>query len=433
MSGVYRITVLALAGAGLLACGDETSATETEADAEGSSTGATTSDGDDAGDDAPGRDTGDPGPAPDDGADESGGGKVPPPPGCGNGQLDPGEVCDDGNDDAFDGCLPDCTAIEPLDPPELKWTYYEVEDTQCLDGSPAGFGVSYAPDSPNVMIYLEGGGACFNDACDFTAFAAPFSPPGDGIFARTEGNPVGDWTMVYVPYCTGDIHAGSNDTELGGQMRHFHGYDNLQRFLQLLIPSLPMPETVLLTGSSAGGFGAALNAAPTATAYGDDVHLVVLDDSGPPMSSAVMPPCLQDVFRQTWNLDATVLADCPGCDPHDFARDLLDNVVAAHPNVDFGLYSTTGDLVIRTYMGFGWGFGQHDNCGGVPTAVPGSAFQDDLLQVRDAYAADISTFYRYGLDHTVLRPAFSTTSVDGTSLAQWLGDVLAGERVHVGP
>ena len=272
----------------------------------------------------------------------------PSEPYCGDGNLDPGEECDDGNDNGFDGCLADCTAVELLDPPPMEWTYFEVPGTRCMNGSPAGFGISHNPNSSNVMIYLEGGGACFNDTCDFTAFNIPFIPPSDGIFSRSNSNnPVKDWTMIYVPYCTGDIHAGDAEKQLGGQLRQFRGYSNITRYLELWVPSFAT-ERVLLTGISAGGFGAALNASQVARAYGDEVELTVIDDSGPPLSNDVIPPCLQTLFRETWNLDGTVLAECPACDPNDFATGLLDHVLTTHPNVRFGLFSNTADQIIRT-------------------------------------------------------------------------------------
>ncbi len=362
-------------------------------------------------------------------ADETG----PAAPACGDGNLDPGEECDDGNLDAFDGCRSDCTAVEPLDPPPLEWTYVEVPEARCMDGSPGGFGISYAPASPNVMIYLEGGGACFNDSCDFTAFSLPFIPPSDGIFGRLDGaNPVADWTMIYVPYCTGDIHAGDAETELGGELRQLRGYSNLTRYLERWVPSLPA-ERVLLTGISAGGFGAALGATQVAEAYGDDVELTVIDDSGPPLGSDVMPPCLQRLFREAWGLDGTVLAACPACDPEDFGTDYLEHLLATHPNVRFGLFSNTADAVIRTYMGFGWGNGQHDHCAGTPLPVPALAYAEDLLSIRARHEREISTFYVTGLGHTVLRVGFHLTAVDGTSVPAWIADVLDGQITHVGP
>jgi cysteine-rich repeat protein len=354
-------------------------------------------------------------------------------PGCGDGIVDAGEACDDGNADDFDGCLSDCTEVELLEPPAMEWKYYEIEGTKCLDGSTAGFGVNHNPDSTNVMIYLEGGGACFSDACDFTAFSIPFVPPIDGIFSRSnDNNPVRDWTMVYVPYCSGDIHGGDNEAELGGQTRYFYGYRNVTRYLEVLVPSFTA-ERVLLTGISAGGFGSALNASQVAEAYGDGVELTVVDDSGPPLSNEVIAPCLQQIFRETWGLDKTILAECPECDGDNFASDLLDHVLATYPDVRFGLFSNTGDQIIRSYMGAGWGNGEHDNCEGLSVAVPIGAYADDLDALRAAHKDVTSTFYLTGLGHTVLRVGYNITSIDGTSVPEWVGQVLAGEITHVGP
>ena len=357
----------------------------------------------------------------------------PAEPVCGDGALDPGEECDDGDDDDFDGCRSDCTTVELLTPPELEWDYVDIEGTACLNGSTAGFAVNHNPDSKNVMIYLEGGGACFSDACDFTAFNIPFVPPIDGVFSRSnDNNPVRDWTMIYVPYCTGDIHSGDNEAELGGQLRYFHGYRNVTRYLERIVPSFET-ERVLLTGISAGGFGAAINATQVANAYGDGVELTVVDDSGPPLSNEVIPPCLQQLFRETWGLDGTVLAECPECDGDDFASSLLEHVLGEYPEVRFALYSNTADQIIRTYMGAGWGGGQYDNCEGLSSAVPIATYADGLEAIRAENHASISTFYRTGIAHTVLRFGFNTTWVDGKSVPEWLAEVLEGKVIHVGP
>src|SRR5262245_4834406 len=71
------------------------------------------------------------------GSSSSGGGGSSQGPGCGDGRVDPGEQCDDGNDNRFDGCLPECTLVEPLNPPDLTWTKYEIPETKCRDGQTA--------------------------------------------------------------------------------------------------------------------------------------------------------------------------------------------------------------------------------------------------------------------------------------------------------
>jgi hypothetical protein len=292
------------------------------------------------------------------------------------------------------------------------------------------------------MIYLEGGGACFNDACDFTAFSIPFVPPIDGVFnPDLTANPVAQWTKIYVPYCSGDIHAGDAEAELAGKTRYFYGYRNITRFLERLVPSLPKTDRVLLTGISAGGFGAALNASQVADAFGPEVQMVLVDDSGPPLSNAVIPPCLQQIYRDTWGLDDTVLASCPNCDPDDFATGLYDHLVANYPDMHLGLFSNTADLVIRTFMGFGWGDGNYDQCDGNPKSVPADDYEADLLAMRAAHDDRASTYlvgrdrvgYNGGRNHTVLRFGFYTTKIQGTTVAEWLGDVIDGDVVHVGP
>ena len=197
--------------------------------------------------------------------------------------------------------------------------------------------------------------------------------------------------------------------------------------------SMQSAERVLLTGISAGGFGAALNSVQVAEAYGDAVELTVIDDSGPPLSNDVIPPCLQTLFRETWNLDATVLDACPNCDPEDFATGFLEYATTTYPNVRFGVFSNLADAVISTYMGAGWGNGQWNNCDGVSLPVPALTYTEDLFAIRTLNEDRISTFYVLGIGHTVLRIGYYLTSAGGVSVPEWVASVLDGEISQVGP
>ena len=87
-------------------------------------------------------------------------------------------------------------------------------------------------------------------------------PVEEGVFKRDPRNPVGDWNMIFVPYCTGDIHAGVNtDVEVKDVpgKQQFVGYTNFGLFLKSFGPAFASAKTILLTGSSAGGFGTLLN------------------------------------------------------------------------------------------------------------------------------------------------------------------------------
>ena len=119
----------------------------------------------------------------------------------------------------------------PLTGPDDTWTWVDFPDSTCRDGSMAGVSVNMHSASKNVMIFLMGGGACFDAV---TCVSNPASVAGQtggggntGVFDRTNpNNPMKDWNWVFVPYCTGDVHVGTIDngmvTGVTGQ-QHFDG------------------------------------------------------------------------------------------------------------------------------------------------------------------------------------------------------------------
>jgi cysteine-rich repeat protein len=372
------------------------------------------------------------------GADPGSGDDDGPGPECGDGDVDPGEECDDGNDDRFDGCRPDCTAVDLIDPEPMVWTYFEIPGTRCIDGTPSGFSVNFNPDSDGLLIYLEGGGACFNSYCDSLFTWSGNTPGAGGIFDRSNAaNPVGDWTMVYVPYCSGDIYGGDSEAVLDGELRQFRGYTNFTAFLERWVPSFAGIDQVVLSGASAGGFGAFTNFPQAQDAFGA-VPVTLIDDSAPPLSSAVYPPCLQSTFREVWGLDGTLGALCgDACDdPDDFIVDYLDFVRARYPDLRGGVFSSLEDTTIRLFAGYGW-YGGWNRCGELPSQVTGAVYTQGLSALRAHLVGGgdgFGTYFVPGAGHTILRSqGFYTTQIRDTTPAQWVGAAIAGEASHLGP
>src|SRR5262249_10207514 len=132
-------------------------------------------------------------------------------------------------------------------------------------------------------------------------------------------NPVGAWTFVYVPYCSGDVHVGdARDVAVPGVdgVQQFQGRANLRRFLEYLRPLVvSSSERIVLTGVSAGGIGALLNFGFVQRVFAM-VPVALVDDSGPVMSVAHVPACYNKLRRQYWGFDRTVIAECgDDCDP----------------------------------------------------------------------------------------------------------------------
>ena len=114
------------------------------------------------------------------------------------------------------------------------WTKVEPRgDCQCADGSAFSLWVREA-NPQKVVFYLQDGGACFSaETCapenDLYKTRVDDGPAGErGIFDFADPrNPFADHSVVYVPYCTGDVHIGDADTEYTpGLTVHHKGYVN---------------------------------------------------------------------------------------------------------------------------------------------------------------------------------------------------------------
>jgi hypothetical protein len=140
-----------------------------------------------------------------------------------------------------------------------------------------------------VLVYFEGGGACSDGrSCDPDAATTPDGgrtykptaptapPPRRGIFDLAHpDNPFAEYSMVYVSYCTGDVHLGARDhtytiEDARGPrqllIKH-RGQVNAMAALQWMYGNLPAPREIFVTGTSAGGYATPFYASMLARQY----------------------------------------------------------------------------------------------------------------------------------------------------------------------
>lgn len=262
--------------------------------------------------------------------------------------------------------VPDDTgpAVGPVAAPRDTWTWVDEPGTRCANGRPTGFGVNLADDATRVLIFLQGGGACWDDTTCLglvptsfyvqtgygaVEFATDVLRPAMLPLRRNDpANPFRAMSMVYVPYCTGDIHGGDRVTRYNGLGRsaefHHVGARNLDRILRRVAATFPRARRVWLAGDSAGGFGAALNMDRVQRAL-PLARVDVLNDSGQP----VQPPADRwRAMRTAWNLQLPEGCDAACGDDLGAMTVLLRQ---RYPNNRFGLVSFTHDPVISTFMG----------------------------------------------------------------------------------
>jgi hypothetical protein len=323
----------------------------------------------------------------------------------------------------------------PIQAPARTWTWVDFPGAHCRDGSGTGIGVNWFPGSQKVAIFLEGGGACFSQTtCPMNPSKRGSMFNGSGIYDRSNAeNPLADWNYVYVPYCTGDLHAGNNPkgNVPGVGPQQFVGYANLDLFMDRLIPTFPNVTQVMITGVSAGGFGAFHNASHVARRF-PHAAIVALDDSGPPMWTKGLPACYQTLTRQLWNLDATVLADC-GTDcakPDDY---LIDMALHFSRGTDHatGILNAYDDGTLLTWYNY-----SAQACSPQAPALSAAGFEAGLLNLRQSGGgADnrFATFYVPSSSHTWLGGPFYSTTVKGTRLVDWTRNLVSGKYSDIGP
>ena len=241
------------------------------------------------------------------------------------------------------------------------WTYVPTPDARCADGGPTGFAINPAPQATTLLLYLQRGGACWDGPSCFEASAAehlnePMEREGvlrqvaqeyaSALFDRTQAhNPFRVMTHVFVPYCTGDLHAGTrvvtHHTEGQARTVHHVGALNLDAHLKQLVPLLPNVHRVVLAGTSAGGLGASMNWHRVQAAFGPRVRVDVLNDAGPPVAPG--DPALWPLWRDTWGV-----VPPPGCTacPHSAAAWVDHFNAAAPPPARQALLSYTDDATV---------------------------------------------------------------------------------------
>jgi hypothetical protein len=290
--------------------------------------------------------------------------------------------------------------------------------------------------STDVLVFLDGGGACWDAlTCNGTEFTDPTAsngPYGGAQFeadraSRLEGSildrtvdrsPFGGATLVFIPYCTGDVHWGDAGADYGWQHR---GARNLEADAAWLAENLPAPDKLVVSGSSAGGFGSLLAHDRLRTRW-PDARGYLIDDSGPPFVGSDITYALKATWTASWGLDRTLEPFCPGCFdgqvplvPQDLSQ-VLVALAEKYPDDRIALLSTRQDAVIRAFYGL----------------MPAEEFEEGLLELVDTRIAELddaaAAFLVPGTGHVLLED-FGAWEADGVTLPAWIGHMVNDQDV----
>jgi hypothetical protein len=297
-----------------------------------------------------------------------------------------------------------------------QWTEYSydpsLEGAVCLTGDQFQVNVRRG-SSDQVLLYMQGGGACWDYLTCYVLGTATTGANGavesGALDIDDPRSPFADWNIVYVPYCDGSVFTGDATVDYEGNRTFHHGLRNLSVAVDALKREFPDPSRIVVSGSSAGGYGTFAGYGVTRVAF-PQTEIIVLNDSGPGVQNLA---ATQDVLDRTvnWNFTQRIPESCTDCDEqYTF---LLDWAFERDAKVRTALYSYQQDGVISFFID-----------------LDGPQYQSLLLSVTDEVKRRApERFARYfplGNTHTVLlSPEFYTQTIDGVSLLDWTNAFLA--------
>lgn len=309
----------------------------------------------------------------------------------------------------------------PIESSAIAWEKIDAPtDCMCADGSPFSYFVRPAnPDQ--VVFYLEGGGACFS---------AEMCTPGSGMYSEgidsrgvhwdqgifdfdNPENPFADYSFVYVPYCTGDVHSGNVTKDYGnGVVTEHKGFVNASTALQTLVDRFPAASSILVAGSSAGAFttpvfaGLVAEKLPTAT-------VAVFADSGGAVPDAI------SVVTSNWGTIESLpnWPEFTGATASMINPSYIFSKVAEHnPAITFMRHDYAYDRVLTQY------------------AVMAGISADGLVEVMragekiiEASGTPLAAWVAAGDAHTIAgSPEMYTEEQNGVRFIDWMKAFLEG-------
>jgi hypothetical protein len=300
-----------------------------------------------------------------------------------------------------------------------KWTKITPGGkTRCARGGPYAFWLRRG-DPEKLLVFFQGGGGCFDErtcALGSTWFDdrvdAGDNPRWNGGVLELENpaNPFRDWSIAYLPSCTGDVHVGTKVVRYGRLRVHQKGYLNARAALARTYREFPDASVVFVAGCSAGSVGSAFHADAIVKHY-PDARVTQLGDSlafvfHRPVSLAswgtntVFPPFFR-IGDRRWTM-----------------VEFVTRLARAHPDVMFARFNHANDVVQKSFYGA---------VGGRPRG-----FEPRLRGAERALKKlpNYRSYLACGFEHCALpTPEFYSREVGGVSLRDWVADLAAGQDV----
>lgn len=301
------------------------------------------------------------------------------------------------------------------------------------------------------VIFYDGGGACWeNLTCGLPVCKDGADPVSDdpdnftGGFADFSNpqNPYRNWNIIFVTYCTCDIHFGDADQVYSGLLPDVsvahRGFTNAKVAEKFARENFLNPDVVMVTGSSAGGYGALFHGALLPQVWPAS-QVNVLGDAS---NGVITAGFLQNEF-ENWNFQANLPPDIPGVLEAITSGvglpGYLEAVAAFYPDIKWANYTTAYDGSAAGQSGiYNIMLNDNDPIAAISWWDASCAFESLMRQQavdteaavsaqNDNYRYYIGTGSRHVISNSdrVYDPVEGTIGGESQTVVDWLNDMIA--------
>lgn len=320
--------------------------------------------------------------------------------------------------------------------PEVgKWYRITPETAKSSNGT-EWHGILRKGSENKLVVYFFGGGVSITEetsrggkefyAEDMTGqdYVATW-----GIGSDDEANPFKDWSFLVIPYASGDFHSGTGEyryTEGGQEKVIYHqGYTNYSSFIEEAKQYIGNPDTLFVTGFSAGGFATSLLADDVIDRFPSATNITVCVDS-----SLLLYDGWHETAQNLWKSPAEITERLTS------NNIVLDSLTALHnkrgDSVKILFDCSVRDDTLMQYQAY-IREGKMSK-----TKENGDLFQKDLKAMVEALQTNIEGvgiyIWEYAIDkdtkntqHTIISGQVFEKLNGEKSVADWITDAINGK------
>jgi Pectinacetylesterase len=315
--------------------------------------------------------------------------------------------------------LAGCAGGEPPEQESLA-TWQRVApggETRCARGDPYAYWLRRG-DPEKVVVFFQGGGGCFSEETCVEGspwFDDRVDTEDDptyqtGMLALEDpANPFRDWSFVYIPSCTGDVHTGDARVDYGSVVVEQRGWQNAHAALERAFDEFA-PEAVLVTGCSAGSVGSAWHAEDVIRAW-PDARVSQVGDS--------LAYLFHRPIRLTdWGTNKHFPSFFQVGDARWTMEQFVTRLTRAYPDVTFARFNHVNDNVQEAFY----------RAVGGDTVEFGPSLR--AVEERLKQLPNYRSYLACGTEHCAFPThEFGSLRVEGVRLGDWVRDLAEGRDV----